>query len=99
MKDFRLVMADGELRLRMRSELKDAIRREANKRSDKANKRVSMSAVIRDVLQNIFKTDRLKKAILDESRRRTDEIGTLVSMNAIVIEILEKVFLKNRDIL
>ena len=91
MKDFRLVMDDGELRLRMKPELKQAIIKESRIRSDQINKHVSMSFVIKSILKEKFKTNNLKRAILDESRKRTDECGIHVSMNSVVNELIESV--------
>lgn len=96
MKDYRLVMDDGELRLRMKPELKKAVLMESRKRSDLLNKRVSMNAVIISILQMKFKTNKLKRAILEESRMRTDKCGIHVSMNSIVNEILESTLLKKK---
>ncbi len=96
LKDFLLKMGEEELRVRMLSDLKRAIRKESRRRTDDEGKLVSMTLVINETLKEIFKTDinNLKEAIRKESRRRTDEEGTLVSMNSIINEILEKAFLK-----
>lgn len=94
MKHYRLVMKDGELRLRMKDELKKAIRKESRRLSDKKNKYISMACVIRRILMKKYKTENLKKAILEDSRKRTDENGALISMNKIVNEILESTLLK-----
>ena len=95
-KDFRLIMGDEELRLRMNSTLKKAIRDESRRRTDKEGALVSMTTLMKEVLIDKFNTDEdnLKKAIRDESRRKTDKEGALVSMNSIVIETLNEYFLK-----